>query len=63
MTVVIVDMTPDPEIVEKVSCDNCGVRLEFVPRDRIQKCHTDYGGDSTYYDIIVCPNCDNKIEV
>ena len=33
MAVKVIDPTPDPKVVKRVSCENCGARLEYVPLD------------------------------
>lgn len=63
MVVKVIDETPDPEVIKRVSCGNCGVRLEFVPRDIQSYVHHDYGGgsDTIYY--IDCPKCLKQVKV
>lgn len=29
----VIDETPDPAVVKRVSCRGCGARLEYVPND------------------------------
>lgn len=33
MAVVVVDKGPDPSVVKRVICQNCGAKLEYTPRD------------------------------
>ncbi len=57
MAVKIIDPTPDPEIVKRVSCGHCGARLEYTPNDVRAHHGTDYGGGPDGCEWVVCPNC------
>lgn len=63
MPIKIVEMKPDASVVKQVVCRNCGVQLEYVPNDAVEKKHTDYTGDTEVYRVIVCPKCNNDVEV
>jgi RNase P subunit RPR2 len=54
---------PDPKIVRRLSCKNCGARLRYVPRDVRTTQHTDYGGGTDTYYWIDCPKCKHANEV
>lgn len=53
----VVDQGPDPSVVKRHVCQNCGAVLEYVPKDVKQRVEHDYGGgsDTVYY--IECPQC------
>lgn len=57
MAVKIIDETPDPKITKRVSCGNCGTRLEYVPADVKERHGTDYGGGPDGAEWVVCPKC------
>ncbi len=60
MSVKVVDATPDPAIVKKVSCRNCGARLEYTPNDVKTYSGTDYSGGPDGMDWVDCPNCNKR---
>jgi len=48
-------------VAKQCVCGNCGVKLEYVPRDtRVQR-RTDYTGDADHYRVLDCPNCKHVI--
>lgn len=60
MVVRIVEEKPDPSVVKKVICRNCGVTLEYVPND-VKSCHgTDYSGGPDGHEWVDCPKCNRK---
>lgn len=63
MTVVIVDEAPDPSVVKRVICRNCGIKLEYTPNDVTKEYRTDYGGGGDTYYYINCPKCKKDITV
>lgn len=59
----IIDETPDPKIVKRVSCDRCGVRLQYLPIDVKSRMVSDYTGSIDKHSWIVCPKCSNEVTV
>jgi len=59
----IIDPNPAPEVVKQVLCRNCGVKLEYVPRDVQTGFNTDYTGCKDSYRYIKCPNCQHEVHV
>lgn len=59
----IVDETPDPSVVKRVVCRNCGCKLEYVPADIKEDYSSDYTGGKDYYDYIECPKCHDRVHV
>ena len=57
MTVRIIKTEPDPKVVKQVVCRNCGVTLEYVPRDVKSQVTHDYGGGSDTDYFIECLAC------
>ncbi len=61
MAVKVVKTEPDPKVVKRVVCGNCGATLEYVPRD-VKSCHgTDYGGGPDGCEWVDCPNCKEDV--
>lgn len=60
MAVKIVDETPDPDVVKRISCRNCGARLEYVPADVKTRNGTDYTGSADGEEYIDCPKCGKR---
>lgn len=60
MTVRIIDDTPDPEVVKRISCRNCGARLEYVPADVKRRDGTDYTGGPDGEEWVDCPKCQKR---
>lgn len=59
--VTIVNPGPDPSVVKRHICTNCGAVLEYVPRDIKSQTTGDYGGGSDTWHYIICPQCrDNQ---
>ena len=63
MTIVVVDKGPDPSVVRKVVCQQCGATLAYTPRD--VQFSTSAGIDGTYdtRSYIRCPKCKEIIDV
>lgn len=59
----IVDETPDPSVIKKATCKNCGIKLEFVPLDVKSKSYRDIDGTSDIHKWINCPKCNYEITV
>lgn len=57
----VIDPTPDPALVKRISCKNCGARLEYMPCDVSSYTHRDYGGGCDTYHYIGCPQCGGKV--
>ncbi len=57
MSVRVVDETPDPDVVRRVSCGNCGARLEYVPNDVKRRDGTDWAGGPDGEEWVDCPKC------
>lgn len=58
----IIDETPDPEVVKRISCRSCGVRLEYVPNDVISLwIGRDYSGGSDGANGFKCPKCGKNV--
>lgn len=57
MAVKIIEESPDPEIVKRVTCRNCGSRLEYVPNDVKTYHGTDYSGGADGREWVDCPKC------
>lgn len=63
MTVKIIKTEPDSTVVKEAVCRNCGVTLQYVPKDVKNHVHHDYAGgsDTVYY--IECPACNHQVHV
>jgi uncharacterized protein with PIN domain len=63
MTVKVIKTEPDAQVIKYTVCRNCGVTLQYVPRDVQEYVHHDYGGgsDTVYY--IKCPECNKQVNV
>jgi Zn ribbon nucleic-acid-binding protein len=58
--VTIVNPVPHHSITREKICANCGVTLQYVPKDiNTEKC-ADYDGGRFNYHFIVCPACNSK---
>lgn len=59
----IVSDGPDPSVIKRVTCPNCGAVLEYVPNDVKKNKYRDYDGtvDTAYW--ITCPKCNKDIVV
>lgn len=65
MTVIVIDAALDPDIAKRVSCRECGARLQYVPKDVeeiIAKPSLWVKFADTYY-YIKCPNCGEQTRV
>jgi hypothetical protein len=61
MTVRIIDETPDPAHVRRISCKSCATRLEYVLADVQRRSGTDYSGGPEGAEYIVCPKCNKDV--
>jgi DNA-directed RNA polymerase subunit RPC12/RpoP len=61
MTVRIVKKKPDPSVIKRAVCKNCGATLEYVPKDVHRRDGTDYGGGPDGEEWINCPECQTKV--
>jgi hypothetical protein len=62
MTVKIIDEGPDPSVVKECICKNCGVKLQYVPKD-VQKKSYRYFDESRITKFIICPSCEENVYV
>lgn len=60
MAVKVIDPTPDPQIVKRISCRHCGARLEYTPNDVRRRDGKDYTGGADGEEWVDCPNCGKK---
>jgi DNA-directed RNA polymerase subunit RPC12/RpoP len=56
----IIETKPDPSVVKRIACHNCGSTLEYVPADVKTLNFPDYTGND-YHRGIVCPSCSTKL--
>jgi hypothetical protein len=63
MAIRIVEEKPDPSVVKRKVCGNCGVTLEYVPADVQRGIDTDYTGGRDPYSYIICPKCGKEVRV
>jgi len=61
MTVRIVKKKPDPSVVKRTVCSNCGVTLEYLPKDVKERHGRDYSGGPDGDKHITCPSCNEKV--
>lgn len=59
----VIKTEPDPSVVKRKVCYNCGATLEYVLNDVKRGSHTDYTGSSDSYDYITCANCNKTVEL
>ena len=57
----IIEETPDPSVVKRVICRNCGVTLEYVPNEVKEYNGTDYGGGPAGHHWIDCLKCQKPV--
>lgn len=58
----VVNKVPDPSVVKHIVCRNCGVTIEYVPKDvRNLWTGTDYGGGPDGADGFNCPECNELV--
>ncbi len=62
MVIKIVDEEPDPSVIKKTICKNCGIKIEFLPIDVLSKTLYSFG-ESEIYRYIPCPKCNSEITV
>ena len=60
MAIKIIDETPDPSVVKRIVCRNCGVKLEYTPNDVKTRNGTDYTGGADGDNYIDCPKCGKR---
>ncbi len=49
--------------VRRATCKSCASILEFTKAETRRVGHTDYLGDTDYYDILDCPVCKEEVYV
>jgi hypothetical protein len=47
----------------RTACRQCGVMLEYVPKDILEKRYTDIDGSRDIHWYIVCPACRSHVTV
>jgi len=57
----IIEEKPDPSVVKRVICRNCGVTLEYLPYEVKKYEGTDYGGGPDGQEWIDCPKCTHMV--
>ncbi len=58
----IINDTPDPKVVKQAVCSNCGVTLEYIPRDVVLLWSgTDYGGGPDGARGFKCLKCNENV--
>jgi hypothetical protein len=57
----VYDEKPDRKRINKVSCENCAAKLEYVPNDVKEYNGRDYGGGPDGCKWIDCPKCGKKV--
>lgn len=62
MAIKIIDSTPDPKVVKRRTCYNCGVLLEYTPNDTRTVKQPEIGGIDVFK-VIDCPNCPTVLRV
>lgn len=63
MAIKVIDEGPDPSVVKRTVCRNCGAKLEYVPMDVQHRTYKDYDGCSDEYHWIECPKCKEEVMV
>ena len=63
MTVKVIAKKPDPSVVKRIVCRNCGAKLEYVPKDVTRHSYTDYGGGNNVDEYIICPKCKERVTI
>ena len=58
----VVETKPDPAVVKRTICHNCGLTLEYTPADVTMVNFADYTG-SDWQRAIKCPQCDTDTPV
>lgn len=61
--VTVVNKQPHASVVKETICRNCGVTLQYVPRDIKERIETDYGGGRDLIKYIECPECNDRVTV
>lgn len=61
--VTVVNKQPHASVVKEIICKNCGVTLQYVPRDIKERIERDYGGGSERVRYIECPECNDQVTV
>lgn len=57
----VIKKKPDPSVVKRTVCDNCGSTLEYLPIDVKERHGRDYSGEPDGDKHIFCPECDHKV--
>lgn len=57
----VVEENPDPSVVKRVVCKNCGCTLEYIPADVKEYHGTDIGCGPDGCEWIDCPRCDKRV--
>lgn len=52
----------DKTKIRKATCNQCGAKLEFYPKD-IQSHSSSMGDYDSVYSFVVCPQCHKKVEI
>jgi DNA-directed RNA polymerase subunit RPC12/RpoP len=61
MAIRVIKKKPDRSVLKTIVCDNCGVTLEYTPKDVKTRNVTDYSGGSDGEEYIRCPECKEKV--
>jgi DNA-directed RNA polymerase subunit RPC12/RpoP len=59
----VISTKPHASVVKETVCRKCGATLAYTPLDVIKDYISDYTGSRDDYNYIICPNCENKIQV
>jgi hypothetical protein len=60
MAVKVISAKPAKSVVKRITCKNCGARLEYAPND-VKECHGhDLGGGPDGQEWVSCPNCKKR---
>jgi hypothetical protein len=57
----VVNEGPDPSVVKKKVCRQCGAKLEYIPLDVKEWSGKDYSGGPAGRKWIVCPKCGSDV--
>lgn len=60
----IIEEKPDPSVVKTVVCQDCGVKIEYIPNDVVNLwSRYDYSGEPDGADGFKCLKCNKDIVV
>lgn len=59
--ITIINSAPAASVVKRMVCQECGVTLEYTPKDVKSCTHADYTGSKDTYYYIECPACSSKV--